>query len=87
VIVADGTVYPGEVTHGIRMKPGHYRVSVDNPYPEYALLDIPVPSPDGVTKLGLAKSSFVQWPIDLVFVEGEVYAVIINHKLPSFYVD
>uniref|UniRef100_A0A803MXY7 DUF8039 domain-containing protein n=1 Tax=Chenopodium quinoa TaxID=63459 RepID=A0A803MXY7_CHEQI len=69
VVVADGTVYPvtGEVTHNLKMLLDHYRVSVDNPYPDCALLDIPVPSPDGVTKLGKAKSSFVLWPIDMVF--------------------
>ncbi|XP_021753209.1 uncharacterized protein LOC110718634 [Chenopodium quinoa] len=69
VVVADGTVYPvtGEVTHNLKMLPDHYRVSVDNLYPDCALLDIPVPSPDGVTKLGKAKSSFVLWPIDMVF--------------------
>ncbi|XP_021744812.1 uncharacterized protein LOC110710779 [Chenopodium quinoa] len=74
VVVADGTVYPvtGEVTHNLKMLPDHYRVSVDNPYPDRALLDIPVPSPDGVTKLGKAKSSFVLWPINMVFFEEEV---------------
>uniref|UniRef100_A0A803KUY6 Ubiquitin-like protease family profile domain-containing protein n=1 Tax=Chenopodium quinoa TaxID=63459 RepID=A0A803KUY6_CHEQI len=72
VVVADGTVYhvTGEVTHNLKMLPNHYRVSVDNPYPDCALLDIPVPSP--VTKLGKAKSSFVLWPIDMVFFEEEV---------------
>ncbi|XP_021744979.1 uncharacterized protein LOC110710949 [Chenopodium quinoa] len=74
VVVADGILYPvtGEVTHNLKMLPDHYRISVDNPYPDCALLDIPVPSPDGMTKLGKAKSSIVLWPIDMVFLEEEV---------------
>ncbi|XP_021740106.1 uncharacterized protein LOC110706492 [Chenopodium quinoa] len=68
VVVADGTVYPvtGEVTHNLKMLPDHYRVSVDNPYPDCALLYISVPSADGVTKLGKAKSAFELWPVVMV---------------------
>lgn len=74
MVVADGTAYPCSdgVTHNVNMKPDHYRVSVDNPYPDYALLDLPVESPDGETKLGKVKNYFVQWPAHLVLFEEEV---------------
>ncbi|XP_021761045.1 uncharacterized protein LOC110725886 [Chenopodium quinoa] len=71
VFVAEEKVQPcpNGVTHNNKMKSDHYRVSVDYIYSEYALLDLPVTTDDGISKLGEAKGYFVEWPKDLVVFE------------------
>lgn len=71
--MADGTAHPTTtgVTHNQPMKTNHYRVSVDKPYNDYVDIDLPVVSPDGVTKLGEAKNCFLQWPSELVFFDKD----------------
>lgn len=72
VVVADGTCHPSEVIHTSRLLPDYYKVSVDNPYEEHKLVELPVPSPDGETQLGNAKGYFVSWPISLVLFDDAV---------------
>ena len=75
VVVAEGRVHPMPegVIHNSSSLPDHYRVSIDFPYEEHHNIDLPVPPPDGVKKLGDAKDYFVQWPQSLVILEDQVY--------------
>lgn len=75
VIVAEGTVHPclNGVMHGSqKLLPNHYKVSVDKPYEEHGMVDLPVPSPDGTTKLCKAKNLFLQWPCSMVLFDEKV---------------
>ena len=67
-VVVDGTVHPCDdgVVHSSKLLPDQYKESINNPYEEHKLVTLPVPSPDGETKLGKSKGYFVQWPISMV---------------------
>lgn len=83
VVVAEGTWYPSEtsVIHTSSMLPDHYKVSIDHPYEEYHYKELPVPSPDGETKLGKAKDYFVSWPKSMVLFEDAVSMQILTFSL------
>ena len=74
VVVAEGTCYPTptSVMHTSSMLPDHYRVTVDSPYEEQGSVELPIPSPDGVRKVGDATGYFVSWPMSMVLFEDEV---------------
>ncbi|XP_056689180.1 uncharacterized protein [Spinacia oleracea] len=70
VVVADGNVepWPNDLVHHTKMMETHYKVGVDS---EFGEIDLPVPTPDGLTKLGETEGSYLQWPKELVLFDDE----------------
>uniref|UniRef100_A0A803LYE9 DUF8039 domain-containing protein n=1 Tax=Chenopodium quinoa TaxID=63459 RepID=A0A803LYE9_CHEQI len=73
VVVAGGTAYPyGDgPMYNQSIKPGHMKVCINDPYSDFVDVDLPVPTEEGVTKIGEARDNFVQWPAALVLFEDE----------------
>lgn len=84
VVVAEGTIHPitAKAMHNSQtLLPGHYRVSVDKVHKDHGHISLPVPSPDGSTKLSEAEKGFVQWPISLVLFEDKVTCFTLLYSL------
>ena len=73
MVVAEGTVYPsGDLIHGVRSRPDHYKVSVDTPYPEHDHCKLPCDCQDGeTTTVREAVGHFLEWPVSLVHIIGQ----------------
>lgn len=76
VVVAEGRMQPnnGGVMHTSSLLPDHYRVSIDqiSEVGSNSTIKLPVPSPDGVTRVKDASGYIVQWPMSLVLFEDKV---------------
>ncbi|XP_056691401.1 uncharacterized protein [Spinacia oleracea] len=82
VVVANVHVepWPNDLVHHTKMMETHYKVGIDKPYSEFGEIDLPVPTLDGLTKLGETEGSYLQWPKELVLFDNEVMSFIIIHK-------
>lgn len=89
VVVAEGRVHPcatGVMHNSQNLLQNHYKVSVDKVYEEHGMVDLPVPSPDGETKLSGAKNMFLQWPCSMVLFDEKVihYYMKMTNKIQGY---